>query len=88
MLLLITFRSINVDLRLPKANVEFLWWGGLVADGGWGLQSHFRVQPTFCVEVVIVVGVVTILSISFIWMNALPNINPMHRLRIDFVFPC
>ena len=32
--------------------------------GGWGLQSHFRVQPTHCVEVVlrcIVVGVVTTL---------------------------
>ena len=31
---------------------------------GWGLQSHFRVQPNNCVEVVlrcVVVGVVTIL---------------------------
>ena len=30
--------------------------------GGWGLQSHFHVQPNHCVEVVlrcVVVGVVT-----------------------------
>ena len=34
---------------------------------GWGLQSHFRVQPNNCVEVVLyyvgVVGVVTIIMI-------------------------
>ena len=33
---------------------------------GWGLQSHFRVQPNNCVEVVlyyVVVGVVTIIMI-------------------------
>ena len=31
--------------------------------GGWGLQSHFRVQPNHCLEVLlrcVVVGVVTI----------------------------
>ena len=36
-------------------------WGGV---GGWGLHSHFRVQPNNCVEVVlrcVVVGVVTII---------------------------
>ena len=50
----------NVVLRLTEAAVEFLWWWG-----GWGLQSHFHVQPNhYCVEVVlrcVVVGVVTIL---------------------------
>ena len=49
----------NVVLRLTEAAVEFLvWW-----VGGWGLQSHFRVQPNYCVEGVlrfVVVGVVTI----------------------------
>ena len=48
----------NVVLRLIDAAVEFLWWGG----GGWGLLSHFRVQPNNCVEFVlrcVVVGVVT-----------------------------
>ena len=50
----------NVVLRLTEAAVEFLWW----VVGWWGLQSHFRVQPNHCVEVVlrcVVVGVVTIL---------------------------
>ena len=49
----------NVVLRLAEA-VEFLWVGGVE---GWGLQSHIRVQPNNCVEVVlrcVVVGVVTI----------------------------
>ena len=58
LLLLITLRSINVNLRLLKAKVEFLWWVVV----GWGLQTHFHVQPKFCVEVVlccVVVGVVT-----------------------------
>ena len=44
----------NVVLRLMEAAVKFVWWWG------WGLQSHFRVQPNFCVEVVlccVVVGV-------------------------------
>ena len=49
----------NVVLRLTEAAVEFVWWGG------WGLQSHFPVQPNHCVEVVlrcvvVWVGVVTI----------------------------
>ena len=42
------------------AHVELAWWGGGV---GWGLHSHFRVQPNNCVEDVlncVVVGVVTI----------------------------
>ena len=39
----------NVVLRLLKATVEFLWWGG------WGLQSHFHVQPNYSVEVVLLV---------------------------------
>ena len=41
---------------VTEADVEFLW-------GGWGLQSHFHVQPNYSVEVVlccVVVGVVTI----------------------------
>ena len=35
----------------------------MVVVVGWGLQSHFRVQPNNCVEIVlhcVVVGVVTI----------------------------
>ena len=47
----------NVVLRLTEAAVEILW------VGWWGSQRHFRVQPNFCVEVVlrcVVVGVVTI----------------------------
>ena len=51
--------SINVNLRLLKASVEFVRWGG------WGLHSHFRVLPNFSVEVVLcflVVGAVTISS--------------------------
>ena len=42
-------------LEVPE---KFVWWVG----GGWGLQSHFHVQPNNCVEVVyrcVVVGVVT-----------------------------
>ena len=49
----IIFRSINVNLRLLKATVEFLWGGG---------HSHFHVQPNYSVEAVlccVVVGVVT-----------------------------
>ena len=49
----------NIVLRLTEAAVEFLgWWGE------WGLQSHFRVQPNNCIEVVlrcVFDGVVTIL---------------------------
>ena len=39
--------SINVNLRLLKASIEFLW----VLGGWWGLQSHFHGQPNRCVEV-------------------------------------
>ena len=56
----------NVVLRLTEAAVEFLWWVG------WGLQSHFHVQPNNCVEVVlrcVVVGVVTIFStLSYVFL--------------------
>ena len=56
-LLLITLYLVvvnNVILRLLKATVEFVWWG----DVGWwlGLQSHFRVQPNYSVEVVLSLG--------------------------------
>ena len=49
--------SVNVDLRLLKASVEWVGWGGM--------HSHFFVQPNYSVEVVlwlcyVVVGVVTI----------------------------
>ena len=50
LLLLITLMSINVNMMLLKAKVDFLWWVG------WGLQSHFRVQPNFCVDVVLSLG--------------------------------
>ena len=36
-----------------KAAVEFLWWVVVV---GLDLQSHFRVQPNCCVEVVLSLG--------------------------------
>ena len=42
--------------------VEFLWYCGGMGWGGWGLHSHFHVQPSYSVEVVlrcVVVGVVT-----------------------------
>ena len=46
--------------------VEFLWLGG------WGLDSHFRVQPIYSVEVElwlcfvgVGVGVVTINSLNY-----------------------
>ena len=51
----------NVVLRLREPAVEFLW-GGVGWWVGWGLQSHFCVQPNNCVEVVlccVVGGVVT-----------------------------
>ena len=54
--------SINVNLRLMEAAVEFVWWGGVVGLW-WGLHSHFFVQPNISVEVVlhcVVIGVVTI----------------------------
>ena len=43
-----------------EAAVEFVWWGGGM---GWGLRSHFHVQPNYSIEVVLrcdVVGAVTI----------------------------
>ena len=49
----------SVVLRRTEAAVEFLWWVGW---WWWGLQSHFRVQPNNCVQVVlrcVVVGVLT-----------------------------
>ena len=41
----ILFSSINVNFRLLKATIEFLWWGGL--------HSHFHGQPNYSVEVVL-----------------------------------
>ena len=35
----------NIVSRLLEAAVEFVWWGGV--------QSHFRVQPNYSVEVVL-----------------------------------
>ena len=37
----------NVNLRLLKATIDFLWWWG------WSLHSHFRIQPNYSVEVVL-----------------------------------
>ena len=45
-------------LEVPE---KFLWWGGW-GGVGWGLQSHFHVQPNHYDEVVlrcVAVGVVT-----------------------------
>ena len=55
---------IKVNLSLLNNRVEFLWWWV-----GWGLHSHFCVQPNYSVEVVlwlccVVVGVVTIFAES------------------------
>ena len=67
--------SINVVLRLMEAAFEFVWWGGGV---GWGLHSHFHVQPKYSVEVVlryVVVGVVTIMNLyMLITRKPKPNI--------------
>ena len=67
----------NVVLRLTEAAVEFLC--------GWGLQSHFRVQPNHCVEVVICcvgVGVVTNLRPS--WQK-----NPIFlKFMLNFKVAC
>ena len=41
-------------------------WGGWV---GWGWQSHFRVQPNHCVEVVLHCVVVVTISINCISVN-------------------
>ena len=44
--------SININLTLLMATVEFVWWG----------HSNFRVQPNYSVEVMLcclVIGVVT-----------------------------
>ena len=66
LLLLITFRSINVNRRLLKAKVEFLWWvvAWGVWVGGWGGGCKDIFQNDFCVEIVLCcvvgVGVVTI----------------------------
>ena len=46
----------NVVLR--HMELMLVWWGGM----GWGLHSHFHLQPNYSVEVVlhcVVVGVVT-----------------------------
>ena len=42
--------SINVNLRLLKASIEFLWW-----VVGWCTlyTGHFRDQPNYSVEVVL-----------------------------------
>ena len=37
--------SVNVDLRLLKASVEWVGWGGM--------NSHLFVQPNYSVEVVL-----------------------------------
>ena len=49
--------SVYVDMRILKASVESVRWGGM--------RSHFCVKPNYCVEVVlklcfVVVRVVTI----------------------------
>ena len=59
LLLLITLRSTNVNLRLLKAKVEFLWWVGGV-DGGV-CKVIFVSNPTSVLRLCcFVVGVVTI----------------------------
>ena len=61
--------SLNVFLRVSEDAVEFVWWGG------WGMRSHFRVQPNHCVKVVlrcVMVGVVT--TMLFIVHTVQPNI--------------
>ena len=60
----------NVVLRLTEAAVEFLWW----VVGWGGLQSHFRVQPNHCVEVVLRCVVVRVVTIS-------PEVNECHQIK-------
>ena len=57
---------------------------------GWGLHSHFHVQPNYSIEVVlrcVVVGVMTTniigfdtIGIKLIWINFLCNLG-CHALR-------
>ena len=35
---------------------------------GWGLQSHFRVQPNHCVEVVLHCVVVAVVTIYYLYL--------------------
>ena len=75
----------NSNLRLLKASIEFL-----CRDDGvvwWGLHSHFRVPPNYCVEVVLrlygfVVGVVTIVTQRSYIMSCVCQ-SP---LQVDHVF--
>ena len=49
--------SINVNMRLLKAVMEFLWWGGV--------QSRLCVQSNYCVNVVFVAVLVVTDHIIF-----------------------
>ena len=46
----------NLVPRLMEA-AEFVWWCGVRWGGvvlvGWGLHSHFHVQPNYSIEVVL-----------------------------------
>ena len=76
----------NCVLRLTEAAVEFLlwwWWGG------WGLQSHFRVQPNNFVEVVllcVVVGVVTTYS-NFCFFNSFASKESRVKILYILISP-
>ena len=52
----------NVNIRVLKATIEFLWWMGWVE--WWGsLHSPFCVQPNYSVEVVLSCVVVWVVAI-------------------------
>ena len=64
--MLLQLWSIYVILKLLKATIEFLWWVGV--------HSHFCVQHSYSVEVVlcfVVIGVVTSQSLSYSDMGTL-----------------
>ena len=42
----------NVNLRLLKLMLSLCDGVGVVVVVGWGLHSHFRVQPNYSIEVV------------------------------------
>ena len=53
---------------------------------GWGLQSHFHVQPNNCVEVVlrcVIVGVVLITVVVDGWMGGNTIYNGNERIPIQ-----
>ena len=66
--------SINVNLRLPKATIEFVWW--VVGRVGTVI---FVSNPRLCC---VVVGVLTIIEISLgMFCSGLTYFYPLFRFK-------